>query len=222
MKSEQKADSLAFPVDRTEANQKESGEPLNKENMIASESAKAKILENMQAAYKGEVSATEKYAAYGKRVVKDGYLELALLYKAVSIAESIHAKNHKAVIEDANASVPLIKPDYTVKSTEENLDNDIKGEASEATTMYPEFLKTATDANNDLAYLSLTYAMKTERKHKIFYEKALGDIKSNTLKTMPPEYYVCPVCGNTYETNAPAHCDFSMTPREKFIKINSL
>jgi rubrerythrin len=118
--------------------------------------------------------------------------------------------------------VPSIKPEYTVKSTKENLDDDIKGEAYEATTMYPEFLKAATDANNELAYLSLTYAMKTERKHKIFYEKALGDINSNTLKTLPSEYYVCPVCGNTYETTAPKHCDFSMTPREKFIRINSL
>jgi hypothetical protein len=84
MKSEQKVDSLVS--DKTEVSQKGSDKLLNKGSMIANESAIAKTLENMQAAYKGEVSATEKYAAYGKRAIADGYPEIALLYKAVSIA----------------------------------------------------------------------------------------------------------------------------------------
>jgi len=80
----------------------------------------------------------------------------------------------------------------------------------------------AKEADNNDAIVSLTYAMKTENKHKVFFEKALGDINSNTLLSLPSVYYVCPVCGNTYETEAPNHCDFSNTNKEKFIKINSL
>jgi rubrerythrin len=175
-----------------------------------------KTIENIQSAFKGEKTATAKYEAFSKKAEEEGYHNIALLYNAVSAAENIHAINHKAVIEDAGATVPKIIPEYKVKTTKENLYDDINGEAHEAKTMYPDFLKTAEIADNQIAFLSLTYAMKTEKKHKYFFGQALGDINSNTLKSLPSKYFVCPVCGNTYIT-APKHCDFSLTDREKFI-----
>jgi rubrerythrin len=180
--------------------------------------AVAKTMENMQASYKGEVTATAKYAAFAKRAEQDGFHNVALLYNAISASENIHATNHKAVITDGGQTVPVIKPEFTVKSTKENLDKDINGEAYEAKTMYPLFLKTAETAGNDMAYLSLNYAMKTEKKHKFFFEQALGDINTKTLNSLPHTYFVCPACGNTY-TTAPKHCDFSLTDREKFMKF---
>jgi len=178
--------------------------------------AGTKTIENMQSAYKGERIATAKYEAFSKKAEEEGFHNIALLYNAVSAAENIHATNHKAVIEDAGATVPVITPEFKVKTTKENLSDDINGEAYEAKTMYPDFLKTAATADNQIAILSLTYAMRTEQKHKVFFEQALGDINSSTLNSLPSKYFVCPACGNTY-TNAPKHCDFSLTEREKFI-----
>jgi rubrerythrin len=178
--------------------------------------AGANTIENMQSAYKGEKTAVAKYEAYSKKAEEEGYHNIALLYNAVSAAENIHAINHKAVIEDAGSTVPIITPEFIVKTTKENLNDDINGEAYEAKKTYPEFLKTAEIADNQIAYLSLTYAMKTELKHKFFFEQALGDINSNTLNSLPSKYFVCPACGNTY-TTAPRHCDFSLTDRDKFI-----
>lgn len=193
-------------------NKKREVKKITKEPM----EAKTKTIENMQSAYKGEKTATAKYEAFSKKAEEEGYHNIALLYNAVSAAENIHAINHKAVIEDGGATVPIIIPEYKVKSTKENLYDDINGEAYEAKIMYPDFLKTAESADNQIAFLSLTYAMKTELKHKFFFEQALGDINSNTLNSLPSKYFVCPACGNTY-TTAPKHCDFSLTDREKFI-----
>ena len=179
--------------------------------------AKTKTIANMQTAYKGEMTATAKYKAYAIKAAQEGYPNIAILYTAVSAAEGIHAINHKAVIEDAGATVTIITPEFKVKTTKENLNDDINGEAFEAKTMYPDFLKTAEIADNQTAFLSLTYAMKTELKHKFFFEQALGDINSNTLKSLPLKYFVCPVCGNTYASSAPKHCDFSFTAGENFI-----
>jgi rubrerythrin len=175
-----------------------------------------KTIQNMQSAYKGEKTATAKYEAFSKKAEAEGFHNIALLYNAVSAAENIHAANHKVVIEDAGGTVPNFIPEFKLKTTKENLNDDINGEAYEAKTMYPDFLKTAEIADNQIAYLSLTYAMKTEQKHKFLFEQALGDINSNTLNSLPTNYFVCPVCGNTY-SNAPKHCDFSLTEREKFI-----
>lgn len=193
-------------------NKKTEVKTITKENMEAG----TKTIENMQAAYKGEMTATAKYEAFSRKAEEEGYHTIALLYNAVSAAENIHAINHKTVIEDAGSSVPAITPEYKVKSTKENLYDDISGEAYEAKTMYPDFLKTAEKAGNQIAFLSLTYAMKTELKHKFFFEQALGGINNNTLNSLPTKYFVCPACGNTYAT-APKHCDFSLTDREKFI-----
>lgn len=175
-----------------------------------------KTIEHMQFAYKGEKTATAKYEAFSQKAEEEGYHNIALLYRAVSAAENIHATNHKAVIEDAGATVPIITPEFTVKTTKENLNDDINGEAYEAETMYPEFLKTAETADNQTAFLSLTYAMKTELKHKFFFQQALGDINSNTLNSLPSTYFVCPACGNTY-TMVPRHCDFSLTEGKEFL-----
>lgn len=59
--------------------------------------------------------------------------------------------------------------------------------------------------------------MKTELKHKIFFEQALGDLNSNTLNSLPAKYFVYPSYGNTYANATPKHCDFSLTDREKLI-----
>lgn len=190
----------------------------NKEEKTKKMDAKTKTIENMQSAYKGEITATAKYKAFAKKALEDGYTNIATLYNAVSAAENIHAHNHKLVIDDAGKSVPNINPEYIVKSTIENLQDDIKGEAFEANTLYPEYLKTAGEACNQIAHLSLSYAMKTEKKHKEFFEHALHQILAKTPNNLPDTYFVCPACGNTYST-APKHCDFTLTEKEKFIEF---
>lgn len=182
----------------------------------------AKTIANMQAAFKGETNASARYAAFSKKAAAEGYKEIAMLFKAASMAENVHAVNHKAVLEEMGVTVIPVTPEVTVNSTKENLEFSIKGEAYEVAEMYPTFLKEANAADNQLALISLNYAYKTEKKHKVYYEKALAALISNTVNTLPAVYYICPTCGNTYETTAPKRCGISMTSGEKFIKISSL
>jgi len=218
------------PDSVTQNTTKEKGENEGKENEVAekpgssltSTDASKKTTENMQAAFKGETTASAKYAAYSKKAELEGYHQIALLFKAASASENIHANNHKAVLQEQGVSLPAIKPEFTVKTTKENLQDAIAGETYEVTTMYPGFLTTANAAGNQLAMISLNYAYKTEKKHKVFYEAALTALENNKVQTLATVFYVCPTCGNTYETTAPARCGFSMTSGEKFIKINSL
>lgn len=178
--------------------------------------------ENMQSAFKGETTASAKYAAYSKKAEEEGYHEIALLFKAASTSEKIHANNHKAVLREGEQNVPAITPEFTVKSTKENLKDAIAGETYEIKTMYPEFIVNANKAGNQFSLMSLSYAYKTEQKHKPLYEKALAALESNNVKSLATVFYVCPTCGNTYDTKAPSRCGISMTSSEKFIKIDSL
>ena len=191
-------------------------------NVASEPSAKSVNYENMKTAFEGETTASAKYAAYSKKAEEEGYHEIALLFKAASTSEKIHANNHKAVLLEGSQEVPAITPEFTVKSTKENLKDAIAGETYEITTMYPDFIKNANVAGNQFSLMSLNYAYKTEQKHKPLYEKALAALESNTVKSLPTVFYVCPTCGNTYDTKAPSRCGISMTSSEKFIKISSL
>ncbi len=185
-------------------------------------SASALNFENMKAAFKGETTASAKYAAYSKKAEEEGYHQIALLFKAASKSEKVHANNHKAVLLNGKQEVPELAPDFMVKSTKENLKDAIAGESYEITTMYPDFIMNANKAGNQFSLMSLNYAYKTEQKHKPLYEKALAALESNNVKSLPSVYYVCPTCGNTYDTEAPGRCGISMTDSEKFIKIDTI
>jgi rubrerythrin len=181
--------------------------------------AKAKTIENLKEAIIGETTASAKYAAYSKKAKEEGYTKIALLFEAASKSEKIHANNHKAVMEQLGEKVEKVNPKFEVKSTKENLQDAINGESYEVATMYPGFIKTSNEENVTLATISFNYAYQTEQKHKVFYQNALDQLNNKKENKLPVKYFVCPTCGNTYDTEAPKRCGISMTSSEKFLVI---
>lgn len=188
----------------------------------ASQDPQKVIIQNMHDAYKGETTAHFKYAAYSKKAAEEGHNEIALLFKAASGAELIHANNHKVVLLRMGETIPEISPEFSVKSTTENLKEAINGESYEYNKMYPEFIKNANAAGNYMAQISLTYAYKVEQKHRDFYIAALAALEAGTDHSLAKIYYLCPTCGNTYATTAPSRCEISMTDSKLFIKVTGL
>ncbi len=217
----QAADQQEAVIAEDEAEENEAEENEGKDGKTNS-NAKMATVDNLVSAFKGESTASAKYAAYAKKAKEEGFTQIAILFKAASASEKIHAANHKAVLDEMGETTPEIKPEFVVKTTMENLDDAITGESYEITTMYPEFIATATSAANDLAETSMKYALKTEKKHKVLYERAKAALQDNQLKSLSMQYYVCPTCGNTYDTNAPKRCRISMTSSDKFISINAI
>ena len=136
--------------------------------------ASATNTKNLLAAYTGETTASAKYAAYSKKAQEEGLTQIALLFKATSTSENIHANNHRAVLEEMGETIPVIKPEYTVNTTLENLADAIAGESYEITTMYPDFIKAAEGEKRSDALLAFTHAMKAEEVHAGLYKKALA------------------------------------------------
>lgn len=199
----------------SEANEKEEG----KTAATTASTDKAKTIENMQAAFKGETNAAARYAAFAKKADEEGQKEIAVLFRAASMSEGIHAQNHKEVLQEMGATANPVTPEVVVKSTKENLEYAIKGEAYEVKDMYPTFLKDADASDSKLAVISLTYAYKTEKKHEALYRKALEALNANTTSSLAKVFYVCPTCGNTVENAQPRRCDISMTKGDRFTKV---
>lgn len=144
----------------------------------------------LKEAFAGESQANRKYLAYAEKADKDGYAQVARLFRAAAAAETIHAHNHLRALKG-------------VGNTKENLEDAVSGEIYEFKTMYPEMIEIAVAEGNKIAERTFRYANEVEKIHAQLYQMALESLDS--LQEDYP-YYVCPVCGYTAEREAPEQC----------------
>jgi rubrerythrin len=166
----------------------------------------AKTDENLKAAFAGESQANRMYLAFAKKAEEEGLTQIAKLFRAAAEAETVHALNHLRVMGP-------------VKSTLENLGTAVSGETYEFKKMYPDFISEAKKESNKPAQISFDYANKVEQIHANLYQKAI-DVLKNKKEPAKADYYVCPVCGNTFEGSVPDNCPICATAKDKFMKIN--
>jgi rubrerythrin len=165
-----------------------------------------KTEENLKAAFAGESQANRMYLAFAKKADEEGLTQIAKLFRAAAEAETIHALNHLRVTGQ-------------VKSTLDNLGTAISGETYEFKKMYPDFIAEAKKDANKPALISFDYANRVEQIHANLYQKAIDALK-NKKELLKVDYYVCPVCGNTFEGLTTDVCPICATKKEKFIKIS--
>lgn len=176
-----------------------------------------KTVANLKAAYIGESTASAKYAAYAKKADQEGFGAAAVLFRAASSAEKIHAANHKSEMADLGVTDP--KPGkYTATpgATAANIQDAVKGETYEKDVMYPKMIKEAEAEGQDGALRSFTYAISAERQHAVLYAAALKELATVKSKAT---YFVCPVCGSTYKGSAPTDCPVCARSKDEFIKV---
>lgn len=160
-------------------------------------------LKNLLAAFEGESNANAKYLEFAKKAEAEGLHGAASLFRAAARAEEIHAGNHARVIKQLGGEAKCEIHKIEVNSTLENLKVALDGERYEFEVMYPEFLAEASAHDNRIAVRTFTGAMEAEKTHARLYAEAIdllirGERGSWIGSTR--EFYVCPVCGYTSET----------------------
>lgn len=177
----------------------------------------AQLIKDLNSAFQGESNASNRYAIFAKKAEKDGYPEVAKLFRATSASEAIHRDEHRNAIIKLGGKVDEFQlEEVTPGTTAANLEAAIKGESYERDTMYPEFMALAKKENARPAMRSLRFAMETEAAHAELYKAALADLG----KQGPIDYYVCQVCGMTV-TKLPAEkCKVCREPVDEYEKIS--
>jgi len=163
-------------------------------------------IENLREAFAGESQANRRYLAFAQKAEKEGYTQIAKLFRAAAEAETIHALNHLKITGE-------------IKSTNENLETAISGETFEFSKMYPKYINIAKEEGNKQATWSFKVANKVEEVHANLYLKALQAVKDNK-DLSETDYYVCNVCGNTVENEAPDICPICNAPKRQLFKIS--
>ena len=165
----------------------------------------SKTSNNLKEAFSGESQANRRYLAFADKAEKEGILTVAKLFRATAFAETVHALNHIGIMGEVNSTI-------------ENLETAVSGETFEFDEMYPEYIQVAKKEENKKAVWSFNVANKVEKIHASLFSKALEALR-NKEKLITVDYFVCEVCGNTVEMNAPEKCPICGAPKNKFKKI---
>jgi rubrerythrin len=163
----------------------------------------SKSEQHLRDAFAGESQANRKYLAFAKKAEKEGYPQVAKLFRAAGAAETVHAHAHLRALGE-------------IGNTADNLKVAVAGETHEFKNMYPEMIADAKEEGNKTAERSFVYANEVEQVHAKLYQNALDNLDS----LEETDYHVCSVCGMTVESEPPDNCPVCGAPASAFFKVD--
>ncbi len=125
---------------------------------------------NLKSAYAGESQAHMRYLIFSKRAEKEGYSNVARLFKAIAYAERIHASNHYRNIRSEGDALTVSMAAFGSKTTSEDLQTGIDGETFEIEEMYPAYLDVAKMQKEYAAEVTFRFAWEAEKTHVALQE----------------------------------------------------
>ena len=160
--------------------------------------------ENLAVAFAGESQANRKYLAFAQAAEKEGYAQIARLFRAAADAETIHAHAH-------------LRNMGGVGTTLENLEAAVAGETYEYTEMYPPMVEQA-KVEGHRARTMLGFANQAEKVHARLFGEALAALRAGKdLSRM--DVYLCPACGDVEFGEPPEKCPICGAPASKYVKV---
>ncbi|MBM3162294.1 MAG: rubrerythrin family protein [Chlorobi bacterium] len=160
--------------------------------------------ENLKEAFAGESQANQKYLAFAKEAEREGFKNVAKLFRTTAQAELIHAEGHFGALGG-------------IGSTAENLQSAIGGETYEHTEMYPPMLEQA-QAEDHPAKRMFAFAVKAEQVHAELYKKALEAVQ-NGQDITAAEVWLCPICGHIELGNPPEKCPICGAKSSVYVQV---
>ena len=160
--------------------------------------------ENLAVAFAGESQANRKYLAFARAAEKEGYPQIARLFRAAADAETIPAHAH---LQNMGG----------VGSTLENLKSAVAGETYEFSEMYPPMVEQARKEGHK-AKTMLGWANDAEKVHARLFREALAALEAGKdLSKM--DVYLCPACGDIEFGTPPEKCPICGAAGSKYQKI---
>ena len=160
---------------------------------------------NLSAAFAGESQAHLKYTVFADLAEREGFSNIARLFRAASFSEQMHASAHLRALGGANA-------------TASNLDAALTGENFEIAEMYPTYIAVAKEQDEQTALKSMDRALQAEKVHSKLYANAKTSAEAKKDIDLSA-IFVCEVCGFTVENAAPDKCPVCGSPANRFRKF---
>jgi rubrerythrin len=164
---------------------------------------KLKTEDNLRKSLSARATASIKDYAYSIAADKEGYHQIAKLYRALSGAERVHAMNHIRALGELG-------------ETAENLSSMLDSKTYDFSQVYPTYIEQADADSNPGAATLFKGSLQTSRKHMTLLNEAF----ENMIRFRENDYWVCQNCGYIEVGDMPLSCRICGGSREKFVKID--
>ncbi|MDR0377084.1 MAG: rubrerythrin family protein [Spirochaetaceae bacterium] len=162
---------------------------------------------NLQTAFAGESMARNKYAYYASQAAKDGYNQIAELFRETAENEKEHAKLWFKALHGG-----------AVPETAVNLKDAAAGENYEWTDMYAGFAKTAEEEGFTQIAALFRMVGEIEKRHEERYLKLLSNVEKGLVFSREGDaIWQCSNCGHILiGKKAPELCPVCKHPKAYF------
>lgn len=162
---------------------------------------------NLIAAFAGESQARNKYTYYADKAEKDGFLQIAQIFRETADNERAHAKIWFELLNGGEAA-----------DTATNLDDAADGENFEWTNMYANFAEEAREEGFDHIAFLFEKVADIEREHEQRFRKLLNNVNEGIVFSRDDEkIWVCSNCGNIIiGKEVPNQCPVCKKPKGYF------
>ncbi|HTY38026.1 MAG TPA: ferritin family protein [Bacteroidota bacterium] len=172
-------------------------------------------IDNLQIAYGAELKRSLWYDRFAKQAMKENLGDIAVLFKALSKSEKVHADNAAALlkskgVEPIAPTIDSIAPGKAkqylkLSLSNENLEQNLYA-ADTATAQAEHFTEAA---------VWFSRALESDARHGRLLKKAI-ELESNFAR-LP--YMMCPDCGYILGSDKLDECPVCKAKKEKFQKI---
>lgn len=184
-----------------------------------SKSVKGTMTEkNLLAAFAGESQARNRYTYAAGVAEKEGYLQIAELFRETAENEREHAKRFFKHLEGGMVEITAAYPAGVIGTTADNLKAAAAGEHEEWTVLYPKAAETARKEGFVEAAETFEAISKVENAHEQRYRKLLANVEQGLVFKKPqPVRWKCRNCGFIHEgAEAPVTCPACRHPQKHF------
>ena len=183
-------------------------------------------IKNLVKAFIGESQARNRYSFYASVAKKEGFEQIAEIFRITAENEKEHASTLFKIINELKKEkgeeldeikVEAVAP-TVLGDTAQNLEAAIAGENNEHTKMYPEFADVAEREGYPEIAARLRAIAKAEEHHEERYRKLLREVEAGTVFKKDREvWWVCRECGYIhYGKEPPERCPSCNHPRSYF------
>jgi len=180
----------------------------------------------IQMLYGIEVRAAHRFQLFSERAKAEGHGNIAHLFRAISISESIHATHFKELIEalgDKTAAIDLSS--IKAASTDENLKYASTSELAEINNQYPRYIARITPEGHAQAIEYVHFAWQAEKHHRKLIEQKksrTARLYNKLLATFGADqsrYYVNQNCGATVTELPKSDCPVCHFPLDTYTEV---
>jgi rubrerythrin len=178
----------------------------------------SKTEQNLLAAFAGESQARNRYTIAASIAKKEGYEQIAGIFRETAENELEHAKLFAKRLEGGEATITAGYPAGVPGDTVVQLKAAAAGEKMEWTTLYTGFADVADQEGFKDAANTFRRVADVEKWHERRYNKLIEAIQANKMFKRPEKaLWKCRNCGRVVESlEAPGKCPTCEHPRAYF------